>query len=225
MLTMLPKQNPTTETPPGLSALARQFLDLAAEERAAVDRVLTIKVYEGREASDIASQNALKAQAETRRVAEQISTMPNRDLSTVIEKAIVAREYCNRWKDGTAIDLTSPDLDLVAATRAVSGILSLAGLDDVPVRRSSTALESEFRERRFRRRGEDPDNHWRIDKAENELIKIDALAKLIWKLADAFNDEEQETIQYVSNRLADHHDDLQTILDGDAYELAKKGLL
>ncbi|MGD9806458.1 MAG: hypothetical protein AB7E81_24100 [Hyphomicrobiaceae bacterium] len=216
-----PAPAPTIE----LSDLARQFLDLAAEERTANDRLNTIKVHEGREAFDFAARKALQAQAATRRLAESISTMPNRDLSTVIEKALVAREYGNRWKDGTAIDLTLSDLDLAAGARAVSGILALAGLDDVPVRKSGAALENDTLDRRARRRGEDPSNEWRINQAEYAVIKIDALAKLIWKLADAFTDEEQETIQYIANRLADHHDDLRTALYGDARTLAAKGML
>jgi len=220
-----------SQSSPEISDLARQFLDLAAEERAAADQVLAIKFRDGQDAYDVATKASLKAQTATRRLAKVICEQPIRDMSNVIEKALVAREYCPRWKDGTAIDLTLSGLDLIASGNVVLGVLSLAGLDDVPVRRQTNWLapdtipDDAIAERQARRRGEDPDDRWRFDQAEYEVIKIDALSKLIWKLADSFEDSEQETLQYISNRLSDHVTDLQTTLFADARELAKKGLL
>jgi len=215
-----------------LSDLARQFLDLAAEERTANDRALTIKACEGKDAYDKATQAAMKAQSATRGIAEQIIKAPVRDLSNLVEKALVAREYCPRWKDGTPIDLALSDLDLTASVRTALDVLSLVGHDDVPIRHdnrlfSRAVLQDMADERRARRRGEGPDDHWRITESEYELIKIKALKDVLWVLADGVDSLDTSTtsaLQYVANRLEEHCEALQTTLFGDARELARKGV-
>lgn len=203
-----------------LSDLAQQFIDLVTEERTATDRFLRMQAGENYEA---AGNAVLAAQEATRQLAETICATPVQSIDNLIEKAIVNREYCPRWKDGTRIDAGIRDLDLASATTLALGALSLAGLTDTPTRPSNPPATNASADRQARRRGEDPTYQWRLDKAEYELIKIDALGKLIWCLADGFKDAEKEALQYISNRLMDHHGSLRATLYDSAEELAKAG--
>ena len=221
-----------SETSPELSDLARQFLDLVAEERAAIEKRDSIRGYEGKAAYDAAKVSAAKAREAAATLANSIMEKPTCQLSDVIEKAIVAREYCARWPDGTIIDLTQPDLDLTAAARTVQSALSLVGLGHDPVvpsaARKSGFDHAQLAQRIAQRRGDDPDDDWRISEAEDELIKLEALKDVVWILADGVDCSHTSTesaLQYVANRMDDHCSALRTVLYGDARELAKKGLL
>jgi hypothetical protein len=225
----------TPETTPAtsleLSDLARQFLDLATEERAAVEKRDSIKGCEGKAVYDAAVVSAAKAREAAATLAKSIIEKPTCQQSDIIEKAIVAREYCARWPDGTIIDLTQPDLDLTAAARTVQSVLSLAGLGHDPIvppgTRKSGFDHAQIAQRIAQRRGDDPDDHCRITASEDELIKIEALKDVVWILADGVDSLDTSTtsaLQYVANRLQEHCEALRTTLFGDARELTRKGM-